>query len=211
MGKVPTTCRHQALEEQLAPRRSRQRHAPMDRRDAYRFHKGVSRHRRFSNAACCDTAAHTSSADACIGLMAGACMQSARVLLIISMPIGVAANAHRHQGAWFCAFWPRLGDIMGGRHRRYGRGILAVCPDLIGLGSHCEPRMPVGVAANAHRHEGAYFLRIIQGSAAPWALGIDRMAEPYWQSARASSRIGTCISCDSLDALQRPEACWHSA
>ena len=132
-------------------------------------------------------------------------------LVIISMPIGVVANAHRHQGAWFCAFWPRLGDIMGARHRRYGRGILAVCPDLIGLGSHCEPRMPVGVAANAHRHEGAYFLRIIQGSAAPWALGIDRMAEPYWQSARASSRIGTCIPCDSLDALQRPEACWHSA
>ena len=47
----------------------------------------------------------------------------------------------------FCAFWPRLGDIMGARHRPYGRGILAVCPSLIGLGSYCEPRMPIGVVA----------------------------------------------------------------
>ena len=195
MGKVPTTCRHQALEEQLAPRRSRQRHAPMDRRDAYRFHKGVSRHRRFSNAACCDTAAHTSSADACIGLMAGACMQSARVLVIISMPIGVAANAHRHQGAWFCAFWPRLGDIMGARHRRYGRGILAVCPDLIGLVATANLGCPSALwpTLNGRRSSASryiFFAHYRQGSAALWAPSIGPMAEPYWQSARASSRIG---------------------
>ncbi len=40
---------------------------------------------------------------------------------------------------------------MGARHRPYGRGILAVGPSLIGLGSYCDPRMPIGVAAYAHR------------------------------------------------------------
>ncbi len=31
----------------------------------------------------------------------------------------------------FCALSPRLGGIMGARHRPYGRSILAVCPSLI--------------------------------------------------------------------------------
>ena len=41
--------------ETLAPRRSRQRHGAMDRRATHRFHQGVSRHRRFSNAKCRDS------------------------------------------------------------------------------------------------------------------------------------------------------------
>ena len=83
-------------------------------------------------------------------------------LVIISMPIGalwptlIGIKVHT-----FCALSPRLGGIMGARHRPYGRGILAVCPSLIGNGSYCEPRMPIGIAAYAHRHEGTSFLRII--------------------------------------------------
>ena len=67
---------------------------------------------------------------------------------------------------------------MGARHRPYGRGILAVGPSLIGNGSYCEPRMPIGVAEYAHRHEGTYFFaHYRQGSAALWALAIGRIAE----------------------------------
>ena len=171
MGKVPTTCRHQALEEQLAPRRSRQGHAPMDRRDAYRFHKGVSRHRRFSNAACCDTAA----------LMAGACTQSARASSAsvatanLGCPSALRPTLIGMKVHLFCALSPRLGGIMGARHRPYGQGILAVGPGLIAnwfLVFLVIISMPIGVVANAHRHQGTYFLRII--AKALWALGIGR-------------------------------------
>ena len=64
----------------------------------------------------------------------------------------------------FCALSPRLGGIMGARHRPYGRGILAVGPSLIAnwfLVFLVIISMPIGVVANAHRHEGTYFLRII--------------------------------------------------
>ena len=169
-------------------------------------------------------------------------------LVIISMPIGVVANAHRHEGTYFLRIIAKALWALG--IGRICRGILAVGPSLIGLGSYCEPRMPIGVAAYDHRHQGTSFLRIIakarrhygrqasaiwpshmgsrpgphrelvsciscdnldahrrcglrssasryilsahyrQGSAALWALGIGHMAEAYWQSARASSRIG---------------------
>jgi hypothetical protein len=56
LGKALTTCLPSpASGETLAPRRSRQRHGAMDRRATHRFHQGVSRHRRFSNAKCRDS------------------------------------------------------------------------------------------------------------------------------------------------------------
>ena len=57
----------------------------------------------------------------------------------------------------FCALSPRLGGIMGARHRPYGRAILAVCPGLIAnwfLVFLVIISMPIGVVAYAHRHQG---------------------------------------------------------
>ncbi len=112
----------------------------MDRRDAYRFHKGVSRHRRFSNAACCDTAA----------LMAGACTQSAR-----------ASSA-------------------------------SVATANLGCPSALRPTL-IGIKVHSFWHHD-------RGSAALWALAIGRIAEAYWQPARASSAL---VDGGNFDARRR--------
>ena len=90
----------------------------------------------------------------------------------------------------FCALSPRLGGIMGARHRPYGRGILAVGPSLIAnwfLVFLLIISMPIGVVAYAHRHQGTYFLRIIakarrhygRQASALWPRHIGSLPEPH--------------------------------
>ncbi len=90
-----------------------------------------------------------------IGRMMGIrCLRSSWLSCALASRMAEARRQYWLKVHTFCALSPRLGGILGAGHWPYGRGILAVCPSLIGLGSYCEPRMPIGVAAYAHRHEG---------------------------------------------------------
>ena len=88
----------------------------------------------------------------------------------------IIANARRHYGRQASAIWPSHIGSRPGPHRE-----LVSCISCDNLDAHRR----CGQRSSASRYILSAHYR--QGSAALWALGIGRMAEAYWQSARASS------------------------